>query len=189
VSAALPPVREFLLERGADRLQHPGGTLYEHVTRVAALLAEWGASKEVQAAGLCHACYGTAGFPHALLTLAERPVLGGLIGARAEALVYLYGSCDRAAVYPALGNPGPVPFRNRFTGATRTLSEHDIRAFLELTAANELDVIRRDPIMAAEQGPALLRLFAAARWRLSAAAWQAWSAQPGPELPRAHAEP
>ena len=70
MSAVLPPVREFLLERGAGRLQHPGGTLYEHVTRVAALLAEWGASEEVQAAGLCHACYGTAGFPHALLSLA-----------------------------------------------------------------------------------------------------------------------
>src|ERR1700733_3081771 len=189
VTPACPPVREFLLERGAGRLQHPGGTLYEHVTRVAALLAEWRASEEVQAAGLCHACYGTAGFPHALLSLAERPVLGGLIGARAEALVYLYGSCDRAAVYPALGSPGPVPFRNRFTGATRTPPERDVRAFLELTAANELDVIRHDPVMAAEQGPALRRLFAATRRRLSAAAWQAWSAQTGSDFPNAYEEP
>lgn len=166
----------LLLERGAGRLPHPGGTLYEHVTRVAALLAEWGASEEMQAAGLCHACYGTDGYPHALLRLAERPVLRQLIGPQAEALVYLYDSCDRAAVYPALGDPGPVPFRNRFTGVTSTPPERDIRAFLELTAANELDVMRHNPEMAAAHGPALLSMFAGARQRLSAAAWQAWNA-------------
>jgi hypothetical protein len=171
-------IRELLRRRGARRLQHPGGTLYEHVGRVADLLAEWGASEEVQAAGLCHACYGTDGYAPALLSLAERPVLSQLIGPRAEALVYLYGSCDRVTVYPALGQPGPVPFRDRFTGTTSTPPEPDIRAFLELTAANELDVIRHSPAMAAEYGPALLSLFAAARLRLSAAAWQAWSRRP-----------
>ena len=35
VAARPHPVREFLLERDAGRLPHPGGTLYEHVTRVA----------------------------------------------------------------------------------------------------------------------------------------------------------
>jgi len=173
---AMTVVDRLFLERGADRLPHPGGTLYEHLIRVAALLAEWGASEEVQAAGLCHACYSTDGYPHAMLSLAERPVLSELIGARAEALVYLYDSCDRAAVYPALGNPAPVPFRNRFTGATSSPPERDIRAFLELTAANELDVIRHNPEMAAEHRPGLLRLFTASRQRLSAAAWQAWNA-------------
>lgn len=177
------PVRELLLERGADRLPHPGGTLYEHVTRVAVLLAEWGAEPEVQATGLCHACYGTDGYGPALLGLGERPVLRALVGDRAESLVYLYASCDRGAVWPALAKPGPVPFRDRFTGATRTPPEADIRAFLELTAANELDVIGHDPVMSARHGPALLRLFAAARPRLSAAAWQAWSQHPGRERP------
>jgi hypothetical protein len=76
------------------------------------------------------------------LTLDERPVLGALAGARVESLVYLYGSCDRAAVYPALAGPGPVRFTDRFTGGTRTPPERAIRAFTELSAANELDVIR-----------------------------------------------
>jgi hypothetical protein len=178
------PVSEFLLERGADRLQHLGGTLYAHVSRVAALLAEWGNSQEVQLAGLCHACYGTDGYAPALLTLYERPVLSELIGARAEALVYLYASCDRAAVYPYLQQDGPVPFLNRFTSTTRTPPERDIRAFLELTAANELDVIRQSPAMAAEHGPPLLWLLAAARPRLSPAAWQAWSLQPSSSATR-----
>jgi hypothetical protein len=177
VTAEAFPIREFLLERGADRLQHPGGTLYAHVIRVAGLLEEWGAAKEVQAAGLCHACYGTDGYGPALLSLTERPVLSELIGARAESLVYLYASCDRAAVYPALGQDGPVPFLDRFTGTTHNPPEQDIGAFLELTAANELDVVRYSPAMAAKYGPALLALFAGARRRLSEAAWQAWSLQ------------
>jgi hypothetical protein len=178
VAAELDPIRAFILGRGANGLQHPGGTLYEHVSRVAGLLADWGASDELQAAGLCHACYGTDGYALALLSLAERPALMDLIGTRAESVVYLYASCDRAVVYPALVQGGPVPFRNRFTGTTRTPPEPDIRAFVELTAANELDVIRHSPEMAAEHGPALLWLLAAARERLTPAAWLAWSQQP-----------
>ena len=168
-------IKQFLLDHGAGRLPHPGGTLYEHLIRVAELLAAWGASGELQVAGLCHACYGTDGFPQALLGLDERPVLSALAGDRAESLVYLYGSCDRAAVYPVLKQPGAVPFLDRFTGRTHTPPERDIRAFTELTAANELDVIRHNAAMAAEHGAALRQLFADARHRLTDAAWQAWS--------------
>ncbi|MGH3401000.1 MAG: VOC family protein [Streptosporangiaceae bacterium] len=171
-------IKEFLLERGSGRLPHPGGTLYEHLARVAALLDEWGADEDLQAAGLCHACYGTAGFDHPLLGLDERPVLRALVGTRAEALVYLYGSCDRAAVYPALKEPGPVSFRDRFTGRSHTLPERDLRALTELTAANELDIQRHNPAIAAADRAALLQLFADARPRLTDAAWQAWSKQP-----------
>lgn len=172
-------INEFLLDRGASRLPHPGGTLHEHLVRVAELLAEWDAGQDLQAAGLCHACYGTAGFDHALLGLDERPVLRALVGARAESLVYLYGSCDRAVVYPALKEPRPVSFRDRFTGAAHTPPERDVRAFTELTAANELDVIRHNPAMAARYGAALRQLFAGARPWLTDTAWQAWSRSPG----------
>jgi catechol 2,3-dioxygenase-like lactoylglutathione lyase family enzyme len=165
-------------------MPHPGGTLYEHLIRVAALLAEWGADPDLQLAGLCHACYGTDGYPDALLAPGERPVLAALAGARAESLVYLYGSCDRAAVYPALANPEPVPFRDRFTGRTRTPPERDIRAFTELTAANELDVMRHNAALASRYGAALGTLFAGARSRLTGAAWRAWSGQPGPDPAR-----
>jgi catechol 2,3-dioxygenase-like lactoylglutathione lyase family enzyme len=172
-------VKEFLLSRGAGEMSHPGGTLYEHLVRVAALLAEWEADPDLQVAGLCHACYGTDGYPDALLGLDERSVLAALAGTRAESLVYLYGSCDRAAVYPALGSPGPVPFRDRFTGRTRTPPERDIRAFTELTAANELDVLRHNAALASRYGAALGQLFAGARPRLTGAAWRAWSGQRG----------
>ncbi|MGH3125501.1 MAG: VOC family protein [Streptosporangiaceae bacterium] len=175
-------IKEFLLDRGAGRLPHPGGTLYEHLVRVAALLAEWGADQDLQAAGLCHACYGTAGYDHPLLGLGERPVLRALAGSRAESLVYLYGSCDRAAVYPALKEFGPVPFRDRFTGRTHAPPERDVRAFTELTAANELDIQRHNPAVGTRYGKALRQLFADARLRLTDAAWQVWSQPPGTGL-------
>jgi hypothetical protein len=175
---------DLLLGRGAGRLAHPGGTLYEHLLRVTDLLMEWGAEEYLQAAGLCHACYGTDGYDQPLLTLDERRVLAGLVGVRAESLVYLYASCDRAAVYPALSGSAPVPFRDRFTGRQMTPSEPEIRAFTELTAANELDVLRHSPAMAARHGAALLGLFTGARVRLSDAAWLAWArARDGGALP------
>jgi hypothetical protein len=105
-------------------------------------------------------------------------VLSTLAGARVESLVYLYGSCDRAAVYPALAGCGPVRFRDRFTGRTHTPSERDVRAFTELTAANELDVMRHSEAMAVRYGAPLRRLVADAAPRLTDAARQAWSRLP-----------
>lgn len=164
-------VNEFLLARGADRLPHPGGTLFEHLGRVAALLATWGADEALQAAGLCHACYGTDGYDAALVRPLDRSCLVELIGTSAESLVYLYGSCDRRATYPRFGGSGPVPFRDRFTGGQVYPPEGSVRAFVELTAANELDVIRNNHDMARLHGADLLRLFSRARERLSDAAW------------------
>ena len=175
VRAESPEIEEFLLDRGAGQLAHPGGTLYEHLVRVAALLAAWGASEDLQVAGLCHASYGTDGYPKTLLSLDERPVLTELVGARAESLIYLYASCDRAAVYPALDRPGPVSFRDRFTGLTHTPSEPDIRAFTELTAANKLDVIRHNATLASQESTAQREFFTGVRTRLTDAAWQAWN--------------
>jgi pimeloyl-ACP methyl ester carboxylesterase len=166
-------VKAFLRSRGAERLVHPGGSLYEHLCRVSILLSDWGADEVLQAVGLCHACYGTDGFDHAILDVADRQTLVELIGPRAETLVYLYCSCDRAAVYPLLGGGGSVAFHDRFTGRTYTPPQRDVRGFVEVTAANELDALAHNSALAAEHGASLFALFAAARDRLSDAAWRA----------------
>src|SRR5258708_37202830 len=177
---------DFLLSRGAAGLAHPGGTLLAHLRRVAGLLADWGASPALQAAGLCHACYGTDGYNQSLLGPGERVNLAAIIGAEAEALVYLYASCDRAAVYPLLGDPGPVVFWDRFTGQHAAPTEQQVRGFAELTPANELDILRRSPGPAARHGASLLELISRIRFRLSDAAWQAWAGLQlaGPEAAR-----
>jgi hypothetical protein len=175
-------IEQFLRSRGAADMPHPGGTLLEHLLRVSRRLAEWGAPPEVQIAGLCHATYGTDGFAPHLLDLADRAVLVELIGERAEALVHLYASCDRAATYPRLrGGERPV-FRNRFADADRAdRADHadhdpdaeDLRAFLEITTANELDVFEHNEDLAIRYGPGLYRLLEPVRALLSAPAWDA----------------
>src|SRR5690349_12545100 len=105
---------EFLLAHGADRIDHPGGTLYGHLRRVADVLAGWSAQEEVRLAGLCHAVYGTDGFDRSLLSAGDRKTLRDVIGEDAEALVYLYACCDRRTVYPRLDGRTPVEFTDRF---------------------------------------------------------------------------
>jgi hypothetical protein len=177
---AFEAAEAFLRERGAEGIAHPGGTLYDHLRRVAAVLGEWGAEVDVQLAGLCHATYGTDGFGTALLDTGARATLAALIGPHAEELVYLYGGCDRGVVYPQLSGDGLVGFRDRFTGEVHAPAERDLRAFLEITVANELDVMRHNPGMAARHGRSLYELFSRVRPRLSAGAWQACADQLGP---------
>ncbi|WP_406290748.1 DUF6817 domain-containing protein [Embleya sp. NBC_00896] len=140
---------------GADRIEHPGGTLLAHLSRVEALLGTWGARPELRTAGLCHAFYGTDGFATALLPLDRRAELATRIGVDAERIVYFYASCDRAASY---GSVVEGTFRDRFTGRTYTPTEAERRDFAELTAANELDIVRVDPEFGARWGTELLAL-------------------------------
>ncbi|MGW2864796.1 VOC family protein [Streptomyces sp. NPDC001205] len=186
-TTAWPAAEEFLRSRGAGGTAHPGGTLLDHLIRVANLLDAWGADPDVRAAGLCHAVYGTDGFAQALAETTERALIADLIGERAEALVHLYASCDRDAVYPRLANGGPVLFRDRFTGREHTPPEADVRAFLDLTAANELDVLAHNTELADRHGPGLYGLFTRAQARLSPAARDACVEQLGRYAPDAGA--
>lgn len=165
--------KQFLIDHGAAEVDHPGGTLLTHLCRVADQLAAWGAASEVVLAGLCHAVYGTDGFATALLPPTKRGEVVDVIGTAAEAIAYLYGSCDREATYPRLVGAGPVAFRDRFAGTVREVDGARVRAFVEITAANELDVVAHNEQFAARYGPALLGLFTSARDRLSLRAWDA----------------
>ncbi|WP_236246737.1 DUF6817 domain-containing protein [Streptomyces sp. CC210A] len=147
-----------LLERcGAADAEHPGGTLLAHLLRVRERLAAWGARPELQLAGLCHASYGTDGFPDGLLPPARRHEVRAAAGDEAEELVYFYASCDRVASSPELHRPG-TPFLDRFTGESSVPSAGMRREFAELTAANELDIAAVSPEFRARWGPDLLSL-------------------------------
>ncbi|MET7692181.1 DUF6817 domain-containing protein [Streptomyces sp. NPDC005483] len=161
--------RALLRRLGADRTPHPGGTLLAHLERVHAQLALWEARPALRLAGLCHAFYGTDGFPAGLLPLDRRTELASVIGPDAEAIVHFYASCDRKATYPHLLEPR---FRDRFSGRTYAPDPLLCRDFAELTAANELDLARRDRDFRAKWGPELLALFTRFRPLLSEPAWQ-----------------
>ena len=143
--AARPEVLRFLLERGADAMDHPGGKLFDHLLRTAVTLAEWDAPDELVTAGLCHAVYGTDGFRVALAGLEERDAVRAMLGDRAEAIVYVYAASDRSVSWDAPGGATGVPHRDRFTGEDRTLSAAEACEYWTLTAANELDLLDRIP--------------------------------------------
>ena len=142
-------VVERLRARGADRLDHPGGTLLEHLFRVGDRLRCRGAELQTVAAGLCHAAYGTAGFPQALLGLSERGLLASWIGPGAETLVYLYCASDRRKASPEDGWPWTL--HDRFTGARVTTTDHVARALLDITLANEIDVLEHAGLSPADR--------------------------------------
>ena len=131
----------FDLQRtlGAEQLAHPGGTLFAHVGRVYDLTVEWNSAPRTRLAAICHATYGTDGFQHELTS--DRQRLRHVVGPDAEALVYLYGSCDRARTYENLGGHRLLVI-DRFTGIGSPIEGADLRDFAVLTIANELDVAR-----------------------------------------------
>ena len=139
-------MRAWLLQRGADTIDHPGGTLYAHLSRVHDRLGGLGLGTDVQLAGLAHAVYGTDGFDLALLHVTDRATLTDLIGASPERLVYLYGACDRRRTWRCLPDVGDVC--NRFTNNIESLDRVLLQPFVDLSIVNELDVVEQDPAVA-----------------------------------------
>jgi hypothetical protein len=152
--SAFQDMGSLLLVRGADELEHAGGSLYVHLHRVAKRLTTLGASDTVVLAGLAHAAYGTDGFPtHLFDWQTERPVLEAVIGPEAELIVYRYGSCERETTWRDLAEHHTVT--DRFTGTSEELSGADLRDFVDLTIVNELDVLDHAPALAPKLRPFL----------------------------------
>jgi hypothetical protein len=147
---------------GAGQVEHLGGDLLSHLVRTEEILRSWDVPEPVALAGLCHATYGTDGFPQALLPTTERATLAAAAGDEAEAITYLYGSCDRAAVTPRLGPPA-VRFRDRFDGRESDPPPGHLRAFALVTLANELELVRSGALDDPGSRAALADLFARLR--------------------------
>ena len=148
-----------LRDWGADQVDHPGGTLLAHLVRTAKDLENWGASDDLVLAALFHAAYGTDGFAPSLIDLSQRNLLQSIVGAEAEAIIYRYASCDRKATYPNIKVGEKVVFIDRYAGGPATMSDADIQTFVELTIANELDLVEHNDDFAAEFGPILFDIF------------------------------
>ena len=151
-------VLEWLRDRGAESIPHAGGSLYEHLGRVADRLAGHGAAEAECLAALTHAAYGTDGFHVVLLDVVERAVLRDLIGSEGEELVYRYGGCDRGRTWRALPATGVI--WNRFTGNSAAPTPAELRAFADLSIVNELDVMEQAPSIMDEHGEYFRELFA-----------------------------
>jgi hypothetical protein len=165
----------WLSSRGAGEIDHPGGSLLEHLVRTADTLSSWGADEHLQAVGLLHATYGTDGFARGLATLGERAVICDVASPAVEADVYLYGSCDRAATYPRLAR-GDRCFVDRFTGEVVAVDVARTCRFVELTAANEIDVFEHNRGLRSAHGAEVATWLSSCARFLSSSAITAWDA-------------
>jgi hypothetical protein len=106
----------FLLELGIEDMPHTGKTYLGHLIAVYRFMQEQGCETDVCRAGLFHSVYGTEAFQRFQLPLDRRGDVRGLIGERAERLVYLNCVMDRASFDPALErDTPPFPMRDRIT--------------------------------------------------------------------------
>jgi hypothetical protein len=153
-------VTAFLKSHSAEQIAHVKGTLLAHLEGTCALLRNWGNPIELCLAGLCHTVYGTAGFPLQFLDISRRSELRRLIGSQAEELVYFYASCDRSHLYPQIESGSPVRFRDRFSGSIFAPDDGLFKSFLELTLANELEIMRADPVLVEQTRTSFVPLFA-----------------------------
>jgi pimeloyl-ACP methyl ester carboxylesterase len=167
-------ILRFLRSRDAHLLEHPGGTLLDHLLRTADRLESWGAEPTLVSAGLCHAAYGTQGFPTALIGVQQRAELVALVGEAAESIVYAYGSCDRSQGLPE--QHGQRYLHDRLNGARLVPSETLRRQLAELTCANELDVTEHARLSDSERA-AIAELLLTCQARLSPAATSQLSAR------------
>lgn len=146
----LREAEELMAELGARSTAHVKSDLLTHLKGTATILAEWGAREALQLAGLCHAAYGTDGFPATLLPLAERARLKAVVGDEAEDIVYVYCSCERDELFASAGARSGIRFRDRFIAAEALPSDEMLHDFFELTFANELELCRASPSFRSE---------------------------------------
>jgi hypothetical protein len=151
-------MRGWLRQHGAETIEHPGGNLYAHLSRVHDRLGRLGQDDDTRLAGLAHATYGTDGFDIVLLDQQDRSTLREIIGERAEELVHRYGGCDRSRTWQQLAVTGEV--YNRFTERAESLGPDQLRSFVDLSIVNELDVMEQDPSILDEHGDYFRQLFA-----------------------------
>lgn len=164
-----------LHELGVGEFRHLNGALIDHLRGTADLLAQWQARPVLCAAGLYHAVYGTAGFNASVVDVNKRKDIAAIIGDEAEALVYLYGSTDRAVCYPRFGTSAQDLFSDRFTQLEYRLAPQQLKDLCELTVANELDIARGSAAFRHQYGDALNDLFNRMSGLLSAPCRQAYA--------------
>jgi len=163
-----------LRELGAADFQHLNGPLINHLEGTYEYLKAWGNREELCVAGLYHAVYGTAAFDKSLISISKRDQIAEIIGPEVERIVYYYGACDRDTLYLQIGRTEEIRYRNRFTGGTEILTQAMLSDLLELTLANELEIVSRDRAFMEKQRSRYDALFARFKKYVSRPAYQGY---------------
>lgn len=130
----------LLEEIGAEDVDHPRGTLADHLRGTYDILKAWGCSTDVTLAGLYHSVYGTDVFKTVALAPDARDKVVAAIGEDAERLAYVYCALVRESLYDNLRTGGP-PYRvrNRRDHTPIDLSLDEYAKIVTIDFANRLE--------------------------------------------------
>lgn len=155
-------IENFVLRAGGASVAHPGGDLAAHLGRVAAILERWNVESTIVDAGHLHAAYGTEGFGASIVESGAQNELIDLVGKEAEVLISLYCRCDRRASYPSWASNNAVVI-DRDNRQVTPIYDSQRKALINITIANEIDVLSHDPELMRQHGCDLAELFG--HWR------------------------
>ncbi len=131
-------IEDFLRSVQADTIPHvKGKTLYDHLTAVALLLKEWNLPEHVVHAGKLHSIYSTEFFNKIVVGLDRRPEVRKVVGEKAEALIFLFCSIERATMREV--KPGEFSAKLRFENDYIALTKEQYVALLHIFLANDID--------------------------------------------------
>lgn len=91
----LEALKKILKATGADKARHSGRTLYDHLIGTHDMLQAAGCEEHVCLAGAAHSLYGTNVYKRVTIPHSMRHALVRIIGPRAEALAWTFGSINR----------------------------------------------------------------------------------------------
>jgi hypothetical protein len=141
----------LLDEVGAVDVEHPSGTLMQHLQGTYDVLESWACPEHLCLAGLYHSVYGTQFFQHETLPVDARRRVQEAIGERAEELAFLFCAIRRSSLYENLrrGTPHAVEDRGGQRIPLRGLEQ--LSELLTLDVANRLEQVDRAPTSATER--------------------------------------
>ena len=153
---------DFVIQVGADNVQHSGKTYLAHVIGVYRLMKSWAEEDEMCRAAIFHSIYGTEGFQDFTLPLDRREEVCALIGERAEQLSYANRVCaligeraeqlsyansamNRASFYGQVKNDqDDYQIKDRITGGTIDLTARAFEDLIRLHLCDFLEQVERD---------------------------------------------
>jgi hypothetical protein len=124
---------------GAGEKSHSDGSLLEHLVHTYLILRSWGASLDQATAGLFHSVYGTEDFHEATVRPEDRPIVGRIIGERAESIAYHYCSCSKRSLHDSLKTGPPYRAHDLRRQETVELDESLFHDLILLDLANEIE--------------------------------------------------
>jgi len=135
---------ELLAEFEAEGVEHPSGTLLEHLRGTYELLRSWGCREELCLGGLCHSVYGTEAFNVQTVPADARERIASVAGAEAEEIAFLFCVAERDSLYGNLERGAPYSVVDRTSSAAIVLGDvRQLSDLMTLEVANLLEQLPR----------------------------------------------